>query len=138
MTRHVVVDASAGVEILTGSERGRFLTSLLPPKSALWVPEHFYAEVLGVIRHLQIVAGRISETRAHDAIDRLSRWHLRRVGLTSLLVPAWALRFNMSGADALYVALAQTIDGALLTDDTRLAHSPNMPSDIEILHIGRR
>ncbi len=46
----VVIDASAGAEIVADTRRGRALTRLVPAGAEGWVPEHFYAEVLGVLR----------------------------------------------------------------------------------------
>ena len=46
----VVIDASAGVEIVCDTRRGRALARLLPVGAEGWVPEHFYSEVLGVLR----------------------------------------------------------------------------------------
>ena len=46
----VVIDASAGVEIVCDTRRGRALARLLPAGAEGWVPEHFYvalAEQLG-------------------------------------------------------------------------------------------
>ncbi len=133
MTRPVVIDASAGVEIVIGTDRGKDLARLISNSSELWVPEHFYAEVLGAIRHLHIVSHRVDHRVAERAVDRLLRWHLRQVSLPSLLRPAWNYRFNLTGADALYVALALRLSGRLLTDDLRLANSPGLPADIEFL-----
>ncbi len=45
----VVIDASAGVEIVAGTRRGRALARLLPVGAVGWVPEHFYPEVLAVL-----------------------------------------------------------------------------------------
>jgi len=41
----VVIDASAGVEILANTAHGRRLARLLPTDAVGWVPEHFYVEV---------------------------------------------------------------------------------------------
>jgi hypothetical protein len=43
----VVIDASAGVEILANTAHGRGLARLLPTDAVGWVPEHFYVEVAG-------------------------------------------------------------------------------------------
>ena len=137
MTSAVVVDASAGVEILTGTDRGKRLAELIDPHMELWVPEHFYAEVFGAIRHLHVVGRRIDRHRAELAIERLLRWHIRQVGLTSLITSAWAHRFNLTGADALYVALTQRLKGQLLTDDHRLINSPHMPREMRFLHLDK-
>ena len=45
MTTLIAVDASAGVEIVTSTERGRRLARLVPEAAEFWVPEHFYSEV---------------------------------------------------------------------------------------------
>jgi hypothetical protein len=45
----VVIDASAGVEILANTAHGRRLARLLPTDAVGWVPEHFYVEVAGVV-----------------------------------------------------------------------------------------
>ena len=46
----VVIDVSAGVEIVADTRQGRALARLVPAGSEGWVPEHFYAEVLAVLR----------------------------------------------------------------------------------------
>ena len=80
MTR-VVIDASAGAEIVAATARGRALARLLPNEAELWVPEHFYVEVLGVLRHQSVIARTIGPDRAELAIDRLRRWHLRQAAV---------------------------------------------------------
>jgi predicted nucleic acid-binding protein len=54
----VVIDASAGVEIVGDTRRGRALARLLTADSEGWVPEHFYAEVLGVLRRRLLIERR--------------------------------------------------------------------------------
>ena len=68
MTR-VVIDASAGAEIVTATARGRALARLLPNDAELWVPQHFYVEVLGVLRHQSVIARTISPDKADLAVD---------------------------------------------------------------------
>lgn len=137
MTR-VVIDASAGAEIVTASARGRALARLLPNDAELWVPEHFYVEVLGVIRHQTIVARTIDSVRADVAIDRLHRWHLRQAAVAPLVRPAWSRRHNMSAADAVYVVLAEQLGAALLTDDHRLTGAPSFPASVPVLQLPLR
>jgi predicted nucleic acid-binding protein len=62
----VVIDASAGAEIVTATVRGRALARLLPGYAELWVPEHFYVEVLGVLRHQSVITSTINPTRAEQ------------------------------------------------------------------------
>ena len=44
----------------------------------------------------------------------------------------WAWRSNLSAYDAAYVALAEILNGPLLTTDARLAGAPNLPVPIEV------
>ncbi|MFZ4811353.1 MAG: type II toxin-antitoxin system VapC family toxin [Ilumatobacteraceae bacterium] len=132
MTR-VVIDASAGAEIVTATARGRALARLLPNDAELWVPQHFYVEVLGVLRHQSVIARTISPDRADLAVDRLCRWHLRQAAVAPLVLTAWSRRHNMSAADAVYVALAERLGAALLTDDHRLISAPTFPSGVAVL-----
>ena len=137
MTR-VVIDASAGTEVVTATARGRALARLLPSDAEFWVPEHFYVEVLGVIRHQSVVTHLITPDRAELAIDRLRRWHLRQAAIAPLVLPAWSRRHNMSAADAVYVALAEQLGASLLTDDHRLIRTPSFPSGVTVLQLPLR
>ncbi len=46
----VVLDASAGVELVADTLRGRALRTLLPPDPVPWVPEVFFVECGAVLR----------------------------------------------------------------------------------------
>ncbi len=59
----VVVDASAGAEIVADTRRGRALARLVPPTAEGWVPEHFYAEVLAVLRRQFLIERVLTETQ---------------------------------------------------------------------------
>ena len=60
----VVIDASAGIEIVSDTARGRRLTALMPADAVGWVPKHFYVEVAGVIRHRTVVSRTLPEAAA--------------------------------------------------------------------------
>jgi predicted nucleic acid-binding protein len=134
----VVIDASAGAEIVTATARGRALARLLPTDAELWVPEHFYVEVLGVLRHQSVITRTISPDRPELAVDRLRRWHLRQAAVAPRLHAAWSRRHNMSAADAVYVALAEHLSAALLTDDHRLIGAPKFPSSVAVVQLPLR
>ena len=114
----VVIDASAGVEIVCDTRRGRALARLLPVGAEGWVPEHFYSEVLGVLRW-QLLGQKLSESQASVAVGRLGGWHLRHASVAPLVQAAWSYRHNLTAADALYVVLAEQLGASLLTDDHR-------------------
>ena len=115
---------------VTGAQMRR----LLPPDAVPWVPDGLFdLEVLAVLRRRDLR----SVVQPHDiaaSLLRLQAWRLRRASVTSLTSSAWALRSNITFADACYVALAhaQQLDAPLLTADTRLAASPTLP--IAVLH----
>ena len=83
----VVLDASAGAEIVANTRRGRALARLLPADAEGWVPEHFYAEVLSVLRRQLLVAKIMTEAQASAAVARLRRWHLHRVSVAPSSTP---------------------------------------------------
>lgn len=129
----VVIDASAGVEIVVGTRRGRGLARLLPADSEGWVPEHFYAEVMGALRRRCLIEKMITESQATAAVGRLVSWHLHRASLAPLVPAAWKYRHNVTAADALYIAVAEEIGGDFLTDDYKLAAAPNLAPGLNVL-----
>jgi predicted nucleic acid-binding protein len=130
----VVIDASACVEIVCNTRRGRALARLLPAGAEGWVPEHFYAEVLAVLRR-QLLGQKLSESQATVAVGRLDGWHLRHASVAPLVPAAWSYRHNLTAADALYVALAEQLGASLLTDDHRLAQAPTFPPQVAVLRL---
>lgn len=132
MSRPVVVDASAGAEILAKTPRGVRLAQLIPSGAARDVPEHFVVEASGVLRRWEL-AGRLSPDQAAAALGRLLRWRGDRYPLLPLLQDAWAFRSNLVIADALYVVLAVRLGAPLLTDDHKLANAPTLPRGLTLL-----
>lgn len=134
----VVIDASAGVEIVADTRRGRALARLLPANSEGWVPEHFYAEVLGVLRRQLLVEKIIGEAQATAAIARLRSWRLHRASVAPLVDAAWGYRHNMTAADALYITLAEHLGAQFLTEDHRLVDGPTFPLHLNVLRLSAR
>lgn len=98
------------------------------------MPEHFYAEVLGVLRW-QLLGQSLSDSHASVAVGRLGSWHLRHASVAPLVPAAWSYRHNLTAADALYVVLAEHPGASLLTDDHRLAQAPTFPSRVPVLRL---
>ncbi len=124
--------------MVVGSRRGQALARLLPGGVEGWVPEHFYAEVLAVVRRRLVIDKTITDSLATVAVGRLCTWPLHRASIAPLVDAAWAYRHNMSAADALYVALAEHLGADFLTDDHRLADSPTFPGAVSILRLPAR
>lgn len=128
----VVVDASAGVEMIANTTRGRALRVLLPPEPVLWAPDTIYVEVGSVLRRWDL--NRVlTPAQVDKALRRLAAWPLRVAQVRSLFTDAWRHRHNITFADATYVALAEHLGAALLTADNKLAAAPTLP--VPVLHL---
>jgi predicted nucleic acid-binding protein len=127
----LIVDASCVAEIvLAGPDaepvRGRLASD--PEQAA---PHLVDAEVLGVVRRAHL-HGDLDATAAHQAIEDLEAWPATRVDHRPLLERAWQLRHSLAAADALYVALAETLNATLLTLDQRLARAEGPRCQVDI------
>lgn len=124
MVQRLVLDASAGVEILNRTSAGVQLARMLEqPDSEVWTVEHFHLEVAKVLRR-DVLTGDLDDANATELVARLAGWQLHVARVAPLLVEAWKLRHNLIVHDALYVALARQLDAALVTGDKRLARAP--------------
>lgn len=92
MSSPVVLDASAGVEMLQATAVGEALDRLTTRWK--WVPEVYFAEVARVVRRSGL-AGLITLERAAAALDRLISTPVERVQVLPLLSEAWTLRRNL-------------------------------------------
>ncbi len=121
----VVVDASAGVEILLQTPIGRRLLAQLPLDAEEWVPELYLAEVAGVLRH-RAIEQCFPAARLEAALGRLLTWPVRRVQVQPLLHEARQIGQNLTIAGATYVVLARHLGAPLVTTDRRLAATPGL------------
>ena len=76
--------------------------------------------MFGIIRRDR-QRGLLDRTEARIAIERLQEWPAERFSHTRLLPRAWQLRDTVRGWDAMYVALAEVLNGTVITLDRRLA-----------------
>jgi predicted nucleic acid-binding protein len=113
----IVVDAAAVVDLICDFPAAEPYRTALASATAVAAPAHLDAEVLSALGRLQR-AGRL--TRATERVDALAAFGARRWPLPPLLAPAWALVDRIATRDALYVALAASLDAVLVTTDGRL------------------
>jgi predicted nucleic acid-binding protein len=128
----VVLDASAGAEIVVRSALGRRLLALAPRDRTWWVPDHFHVECAGALRRM-LLKGVIDEVRASAAVGRLLSLPVTVARSQLLIAEAWTLRNNLIVHDAVYVVLAKHLGAPVLTGDRKMAGAPNLP--VPVLHI---
>jgi predicted nucleic acid-binding protein len=129
----IVVDASALVEYLLRTARGRLLDSIFTRRETdLHIPALCDVEVAAVLRR-GLLGGRLQRTRAAQVIEDLRDLPLTRHGHQLLVERILLLGQNLSAYDATYVALAERLDAALLTADDRLTRAVQMHSSLELL-----
>ena len=129
----IVLDASAIVELLLGSDRGRSIaTRIADPALGLHVPHLADVEVAQALRRF-VKTGDLDVASAGAVLSDLAALDLQRHSHEPLLQRAWALRDNLTAYDAMYVALAEALDTTLLTCDGGLARAPGMRGRVELV-----
>jgi predicted nucleic acid-binding protein len=122
----IVLDASALVELLLGTSRGRSIaTRIADPEVSLHAPHLADVEVAQALRRY-VREGELDAGAAASALEDLRALDVQRHSHEPLLDRVWALRENLTAYDAVYVALAEALDTTLLTCDGRLARAPGM------------
>jgi predicted nucleic acid-binding protein len=130
----IVLDASAALEVLLGSGPGRALAARIDdPTVTLHAPHLLAVEVTQVLRR-QTSLGNLTAARAGDAVADLAALDLVRYEHEPFLPRIWALRDNLTAYDAVYVALAETLDAPLVTLDRRVADAPGHRARVELIH----
>ena len=102
----IVLDASALVELLLGTEQGRSIGArIADPALGLHVPHLADLEVAQVLRRY-VRQRELDAAAAASALDDLHALDLQRHAHEPLLDRVWGLRQNLTAYDAVYVALA--------------------------------
>jgi predicted nucleic acid-binding protein len=128
----IVVDASAMLEVLLGTEAGaRVEDRLLSRGESLHAPHLLDVEVAQVLRRYA-AAGELTPARGREALMDLVDFPVHRYPHDVLLPRIWELRRNVTAYDAAYLALAETLVAPLVTCDARLASSPRHAATIEV------
>lgn len=129
----IVLDASAIVELLVGTARGRAVAArIADPDLGLHVPHLADVEVAQALRRYER-EGALDPDEARSAIDTLTELDLERHSHEPLLRRVWSLRENLTAYDAVYVALAEALDSKLVTCDARLSRAPGLSRRVELI-----
>ena len=127
----LVVDASCLAEVVLAGPDAEPVRERVESDPEQAAPHSVDAEVLAVVRRAHL-RGALDQTAAHQAIEYLEFWPATRVDHRPLLERAWQLRDSLSAPDALYVALAETLDATLFTLDQRLARAEGPRCRVDI------
>jgi len=129
----IVLDASAALELVLGTQLGRLIgTRITDPAVGLHAPHLVDVEVAQALRRY-VREGELDPAAAKIALDNLRALDLERHAHEPLLDRVWALRENLTAYDAVYVALAEALDAVLLTCDGGLARAPGVGTRIELV-----
>lgn len=128
----LIVDASALYEVVVGARRSESIRRRLNADPEVAAPHVVDVEVLSTIRR-DYLLGRLDLTLARQAVVELQTWPGERFAHLNLVDRAWELRNNVRTWDAFYVALAEVLQGTLITLDTRLANATGIRCQVEVI-----
>ena len=128
----LIVDASCLFEVVTGRPKAEDIRQRLLDETDQAAPHIVDVEVFGIVRR-EFLRHALDHTTAVQALDDLRLWSGDRFGHGPLFDRAWELRYTVRGWDAMYVALAELLDGTLLTTDQRLAQATGPRCSIEVM-----
>jgi len=129
----IVVDASALVELLLRTPAAQSIQArMFERHEELHAPQLIDVEVTQVLRRY-VLTGELEAGHGRTLLADLALFPMRRHPHHHLLQRVWDLRDNLSAYDATYLALAEALDAALLTDDKRLLTAAHRHSWIRTL-----
>lgn len=133
--RVIVVDASVLANALIDKRTsGAVARDRLRAEAIVAAPDLIDVETLSALRSAWL-RGSLSDERLELVVDELLEIPITRFASTRLLPRAASLRAELTGYDAVYVALAEGLGCTLLTGDQRLANAPGPRCRFEALTI---
>lgn len=132
--RLAIVDASVLTVFYAATTDHRYddVVARLRSGDALLAPAHVDAEVVSALRGVALHDAALREA-VPDALRHLAEFPIRRVPLPPLLDRIWELRDNVTPYDAAYVALAERLDGRLITCDSKLANASGVRCAVDLI-----
>ena len=129
----IVVDASAITELLLQTELGtRVERRLCRDDDDLHAPHLLDVEVLSALRRL-VRAGEVRAARAEEVTEDLGLLRIIRHAHLDLVTRAWELRQNFTAYDAVYLALAESLEATVVTCDRPFGTAPGHSARIEVI-----
>lgn len=131
----IVVDASAVLEVLLRAPLADPVSHrIFDSRETLHAPHLLDLEVAQVLRRY-CAMGELSAERGLEALDDLEDFPITRYAHEFFLRRIWELRSNVTAYDAVYLALAETLDAPLVTCDRALASSPGHKAQVELVSL---
>jgi predicted nucleic acid-binding protein len=133
----IVLDASAIAELLLQTALGTRVEARLfrADDDDDWHAPHLVdVEVLSALRRL-VRTKVINSRRAAEAIDDLAALPIVRHGHVDLVPRAWELRQNLTAYDAIYVALAESLDATVVTCDRAFRDAPVQAARVDLIEL---
>ncbi|MFV9672298.1 MAG: type II toxin-antitoxin system VapC family toxin [Acidimicrobiia bacterium] len=129
----IVLDASVLVDLVgDDSTAGQRARAVLAAHESAAIPDLADIETMHALRRLWLV-GELATERFSVALDFLAALPVMRHPALPLLPRVFALKENLTPYDAVYVALAEALDCPLATADGRLARSPGIRCDVQLV-----
>jgi predicted nucleic acid-binding protein len=130
----IVVDASVVANALADDTAdGDAARQALRSDDDIAAPDLVDVETVSVLRK-RWLAGDLTARRFRTAITDLGDLAIARHPTLPMMPRAYELRGNVTPYDAAYVALAEVLDCALLTSDSRLGSAPGPRCEIRVVH----
>lgn len=129
-----VLDTSAVVDFLLGVGVADQVAALVSDEGEVAAPDLLVFETIAVLRR-EALRASLSEQRAGKALEDLADLSVELFPSMLLRTRAWALRENLTAADALFLALAEQLDEPLATKDSALARAAAKHSSATVKHL---
>lgn len=129
-----VLDTSAAFDFLLGVGVADQVEALVNEEGELAAPDLLVFETVAVLRR-EAFRGSVSERRAGEAVEDLADLPVEMFPSMALRTRAWALRANLTAADALFLSLAEQLDEPLATKDRALARAAPKHSTAAVIHL---
>ncbi len=129
----IVADASAITELLLQTELGtRVEERLFRDDEDIHAPHLLDVEVLSALRRL-VREGEVLAGRAQEAIEDLALLRIIRHSHLDFTGRVWELHENFTAYDAVYLTLAESLDGTVITCDAPFGSAPGHSTRIEVI-----
>lgn len=129
----IVVDTSAVVEFLLGrDEIGFRAREVIAADGQVAVPYAIDLECTSAFRGL-VLGKKVSAADAAESLETLEQTNLLRMDHSPFMRRVWELRDNMWPYDAIFVAMAESLDIPLITTDKKYANTPGIRCEVQSL-----